>query len=231
VLSSSAGIQPAGELPLVSRLSQEACARFGTNQYDLQALARVSDDAWLELGETYISRARQWVASGDHFVDKMPSNYYYLGFISTMLPRARIISMTRHPVATCLSIYEQDFATAHAYSNDLVSIGQTYLNYHRLMAYWRSLFGESIVEVAYESLVTDPHGTLGQLARQLDLDLGSDLSAIGESQRGGEIRTASRWQARQAIHGESLQRWQKLRGQLQPLLQVLEPILDPQDVG
>jgi hypothetical protein len=88
VLYSSPDVSLGGELPFVGRLRDEACAKFGTNQYDSMALTRVPNSVWAQLGEEYVFRARQRVADTPHFTDKMPGNYMFIGFIRTMLPRA-----------------------------------------------------------------------------------------------------------------------------------------------
>ncbi len=49
------------------------------------------------------------ISKSRFFKDKVPGNYLHIGFIKTMLANARIIHLSRHPVANCLSIYEQDY--------------------------------------------------------------------------------------------------------------------------
>jgi len=164
------------------------------------------------------------VPEGRHFVDKLPANFAAIGFIKTMLPQARIIHLRRHPVSTCLSIYEQDFAGAHPYSNDLQWLGQYYLLYWELMEHWRRLLGTELIELDYEALVADPEQTLERLAQTLGLD-----RRTGEpepSQPAGQIITASLWQARQPVYSDSVQRWRHYEQQLSPLLETLAPILD-----
>jgi len=221
VISSHLEVAAGGEMPIVGRLLEEACVSVGKNQYDIAALKGMPRENWRELGEAYLRLARQRVADAPYFTDKMPDNAFRLGFIRAMLPDAPIVHIARHPVATCLSIYEQDF-TQMSFSNDLAWVGAHYLVYQRAMDHWRDLFGDSIVEVDYESLVNDTAATVETLGRRLGLQI--DPAAIASSQQGGEINTASRWQARQPIHGESVDRWQRLEPQLQPLLEALAPV-------
>ncbi len=222
LLSGLDSVVAAGELPLVQRVLDGACARYGSGQKDLTALPKLPPEAWRELGEEYVGRARRRVPDGRHFVDKLPANYAAIGFIKTMLPQARIIHMRRHPVSTCFSIYEQDFAGAHPYSNDLQWLGQCYLMYRNLMAHWRGLLGTDLIELDYEALVADPDQTLERLAQTLGLD-----RPAGEPvQPAGQIITASLWQARQPVHADSVARWRHYEKQLSPLLETLAPILD-----
>jgi hypothetical protein len=153
----------------------------------------------------------------------MPGNYLGLGFIRIMLPAARIIHMRRHPMATCLSIYEQDFARAHGYGNDLRWLGRQYLQYRELMDHWKGLFGDAIIELDYEALVADREGTAGWLADRLGL--ARDGGELDHLKSHGRIMTASLWQARQPIHSDSVARWKRYERELQPLLEVLAPVL------
>lgn len=220
VLYSSPDVSLGGELPFVGRLRDEACAKFGTNQYDSMALTRVPNSVWAQLGEEYVFRARQRVADTPHFTDKMPGNYMFIGFIRTMLPRARIIHLSRHPVANCLSLFEADFALGHNYVNDLEWLGHHYAEYRRMMDYWRECCGDALIELRYETLVADTAGTLLWLGEQLGLEL--DEAHIRGSQQTGGIATASLWQARQPIHTDSVARWQRLSEELAPLITKLE---------
>ena len=222
LLSGLDSVVAAGELPLVPRILEGACARYGSGQTDLTALRKLPPEAWRELGEEYVRRARRQVPDGRHFVDKLPANYAAIGFIKIMLPKARIIHLRRHPVSTCLSIYEQDFVGGHPYSNDLRWLGQYYLMYRELMEHWRGLLGTELLELDYEALVADPDHTLERLAQSLGLERPSREPA----QSAGQIITASLWQARQPVHADSVARWKHYQKQLSPLLETLAPILD-----
>ncbi len=223
VLATDEQVAAGGELPIVQRLLQEACAAVGAHQDDYAALARLPGELWRQLGEEYIKRARAQVPAGRYFVDKDPGNTFLLGFIRTMLPRARIIHSVRHPAATCLSIYEQNFLHGHDYAANLQSLGEYYLHYNDVIAYWKSLYPGDIIDMHYEALVSDGDRALETLRQRLQLDAVS--FSLEADRNGGEIRTASVRQARQNVHTQSMDRWHNYRVQLQPLLTVLAPLL------
>lgn len=227
VLGGSAQVSPAGELPLASRLKQELCATLGENQHDLAGLEKVPDEVWARAGDEYVRRALSRVADTPYFTDKMPGNFMGLGFIHAMLPEAKLIHLTRHPMANCFSIYETDFSTGHEYSYDLEGLGKYYVAYRQSMNYWGSIFGDKIIEVRYEDLVSDTEKTMAELGGKLGLKI--DAGAIEASQQSGHILTASQWQARQPIHTRSVERWKLLEDQLQPLVQALEPVWSAAD--
>jgi hypothetical protein len=91
------------------------------------------------------------------------------------------------------------------------------------MEYWRSLFGDQLIELDYENLVADQSGTARWLGQRLGLDLG--VEGLGTAQSAGKIMTASLWQARQPVHTSSVARWRHYENELEPLLEVLAPIL------
>ena len=101
VLAGHPAVAAAGELPLVRRIREEACARHGSRQTDLMALKGLPDGVWRQLGEQYVRRALTLVPGARHFVDKMQGNYEDLGFIRTMLPRAKIDEREGEPRSAC----------------------------------------------------------------------------------------------------------------------------------
>jgi len=223
VMGSSPEISNAGELPLVINLVQELAAKFGKNQHDMAGLAKVPDDVWAQAGMEYMRRARSRVGDTPFFTDKMPGNFAAIGFIRAALPRARIIHLTRHPVANCFSIYETDFTTGHPYANDPQWLGEYYVSYRRCMDHWLGLFPGDMLEVSYEDLVGNTSDTIAKLQDYLQLEL--DPASVGTSQQAGHIMTASQWQARQPIHTGSIERWKRVEHRLQALLEALSPVL------
>jgi len=228
ILASEENVAPGDELSTVDRLLQEVCARYGKNQHDTACLQHLPKPVWAELGKEYIRRARAQVPDGRYFVDKNLGNIFRIGFIKTMLPRAPIIHCVRHPVATCLSIFEQNFASSHPYSNDLAWLGEMYLCYREALQYWQAVYPDSIFDVAYEDIVSDAEKASAELFDRLGLKGQRDMQ---KSQSSGLIRTASQWQARQAVHTGSVERWKHYREQLRPLLDKLAPILDMDDLS
>jgi hypothetical protein len=68
-------------------------------------------------------------ALGDsgRFIDKMPLNYLYCGLIHRALPNAKIIHLTRHPIAVGYAMYKTLFKEGYPFSYDLSEIAQYYI--------------------------------------------------------------------------------------------------------
>lgn len=222
VLATAPGVEPAGERPELSRLQQALCARYGRNQYALEALAQVPPEAWAGLGEAYVEQVRRSLPASAHFIDKMPGNFIHVGLICVALPRAKLVHIHRDPMATCFSLYERNFGVLHPYNLDLESLGHYYLQYRDLMDHWREVAPGKLIDLRYEELVSDPEAVISRLGEQLGLRL--DAAALAEAQGTGTIRTASYWQARQPVHSGSIERWKAFRRQLEPLAEILAPV-------
>jgi uncharacterized phage-associated protein len=44
-----------------------------------------------------------------YVVDKLPLNFFWIGYIKKIFPNAKIIHIKRSPIATCFSIYKNLF--------------------------------------------------------------------------------------------------------------------------
>jgi predicted O-linked N-acetylglucosamine transferase (SPINDLY family) len=162
--------------------------------------------------------------SGDalRVVDKMPTNFAFLGLIHAALPNARIIHMQRHPLDNCLSIYCQHFESAVSYANDLEDLAHYYTEYRRVMHHWESVLPEeAVLHVPYEALVSDPEAWSRAMLNFIGLPW--DPRCLDFHQTHRSIVTASKWQVRQKITGSSVGRWRHYEKFLAPLRGLTEP--------
>jgi Flp pilus assembly protein TadD len=159
-------------------------------------------------------------------VDKMPTNFAFLGLIHAALPNARIIHMRRNPIDTCLSIYFQHFETAVSYANDLEDLAHYYAEYLRIMKHWRLILPEdAILDVSYEGLVNDQEAWSRKMLEFIGLPWDPRCLDFHETHRA--VITASRWQVRQKINSASVLRWRNYEKFLGPLLHLTDPDSDP----
>ena len=154
------------------------------------------------------------------FIDKLPFNYLYLGFIAKAYPHARIIHLKRHPLDACFAMYKQIFTWAYKYSYTLKGLGRYYVAYNRLCNHWREVLGDRLIEVEYESLVADQERQTRVLLEKLGLDF--EEACLNFDQNITASTTASSVQVREKIHTRSVNRWKNFERQLQPLKEYLE---------
>lgn len=153
--------------------------------------------------------------------DKMPQNFIYIGLITQLFPSAVIVHCVRHPMDTCLSCFLGHFGNVgHDYSYDLNILGAYYVEYRRLMSHWNAVFGNRILDVSYEDLVTDQELTSRRIIDFCGLEW--DERCLDFHTTGRAINTLSYEQVRQPIHSRSVGKWKNYRDCLAPLADVLQ---------
>ena len=165
ILGSHPGVHPAGELNEFSQALFDAVIRTAntTSLERRDLIARSAKVDFAALGREYLERTRPATHSKPHFTDKMPLNYLYCGIIRRALPNARIVHLTRHPLAVCHAMYKTLFKDVYPFSYKLEEIGRYYIAYRKLMTHWQTTLPGAIHELGYESLVADPPGEIRRL--------------------------------------------------------------------
>ena len=136
--------------------------------------------------------------------DKRPDNFLYLGLIKALFPAAKIIVTHRAWDDIAWSIYSTRFGQAQHYATDISTI-RHYINLQTdLMTHWRSLFGQDIFTVEYESLVTAPRQTLTSLLNFLGEPWEEDCLRFNTLKN--TVKTESVWQVRQPLYTSSVGR-------------------------
>jgi tetratricopeptide (TPR) repeat protein len=171
------------------------------------------------LGRAYIAGTRPLTGRTPRFIDKMPLNYLYLGLLRRALPRARVIHLTRHPLAVCYAMYKTLFKDGYPFSYDLQEIARYYLGYRRLMAHWRSALPGFIYEQPYEALVGAQRAATEGLLQFCGLAW--DEACLDFHRNPAPTTTASAAQVREPIYASSLGQWQHYAAQLAGLRQRL----------
>ena len=151
------------------------------------------------------------------FVEKYPLNFLYLGFIARAFPEARIVHLRRHPMDACFAMYKQSFFR-FAYTLD--DLAEYYIAYDRLSRHWREHLGDRIVEVEYESLVSDPDARVRELLAGLGLEF--EQACVDFHLNSAPSATASAVQIREKAHTRSVARWKRFEKHLRPLCERLE---------
>ncbi len=100
------------------------------------ALADLSHEDVLRLGEAYLADTRVYRTGRPFFIDKMPNNFRHIGLIHLMLPNARIIDARREPMSCCFSNLKQLFAQGQEFTYSAEDIARYYRTYLDLMRHW-----------------------------------------------------------------------------------------------
>jgi tetratricopeptide (TPR) repeat protein len=168
----------------------------------------------------YLSELHALAPERARIVDKLPSNYAFLGFAARLLPGARMIHCVRDPRDIGLSIFTMRFYGDHPYAHDLSNLGWTIVQQHRLMAHWKAALPGTILTVALHEWVDDFDATLARVLAHVGLP--HDPACARFHERREPVRTVSRHQVRQPINARGLDRWRRYATELAPLIAELD---------
>ncbi len=177
------------------------------------------------LGEEYIARTRRYRRLGlPYFIDKMPSNFAFIGIIRLILPNAKIIDVRRQPMAACFAVFKQLFFRGQMFSYDQQDVARYYRDYLALMAHFDEAAPGCIHRVVYEDLVEDTEAEIRRLLAFCGLAFEADCLRFWESDRA--VPTHSSEQVRQPIFRSGLDRWRHYQPWLGPMQNALATALD-----
>ncbi|MDR6512147.1 Flp pilus assembly protein TadD [Novosphingobium capsulatum] len=214
------GLSELADFTLLARQWTTRLIREGRARDRASALAALTAPEARALGEAYLERvARVRQTDRPLFVDKAPGNLFNLALIRVALPQARIIHVSRDPMACGFSLYAQDFADGQGYSYDLVTLGRYCRAAAALAAHMHKGLGQAMTAVAYEELIDDAEGTVRRLLRHCGLPFAPETLRFFDNPRA--VRTISAQQVRQPLHRQGLSRWQACAPWLGPLAQAL----------
>lgn len=223
ILSSHPDVHSAGELQDFGVALKRASGSRTPALLDIDTVTRASNLDWRALGAAYLQSVATRRGSRQRFVDKLPHNFLYVGYIARALPEARMICVRRDPVDTCLSNFRQLFALdtdRYDYSFDLLDTGCYYLLFDRLMAHWRRVLPGRVLEVTYEDLVEAQEATTRDLIAFCGLPWHDACLRFHDNP--APVATASAAQVRAPLYRDAMQRWRHYAPQLAGLLRLLE---------
>ncbi|MES0875405.1 tetratricopeptide repeat-containing sulfotransferase family protein [Sinimarinibacterium thermocellulolyticum] len=209
-----------GELKEIARIARRMPAHVGSIQRWPEALSAVTPAALQAAAADYLAvlqkrgggTARRWI-------DKAPLNFYHVGLIALMFPRATIIWCRRDPRDICVSIYGENFALEQPFATDLGDLGFFYREYMRLMRHWQSVLGDRLHACVYEELVAAPESGARALIAATGLEWHEACLNFYQSDRA--VLTPSRWQVRQPMYSHGVGRWRRYAHRLGPLIEAL----------
>lgn len=218
ILASHSQVTGAGELKYLGEVARKMAADFDSQfPTSLQQLATEDVPGY---AQSYLSRLAAPGEQGQLIVDKMPQNFHYIGLIALLLPKARIIHCQRNPMATCFSLFKTLFTTGQDFSYKQSDLGQYYGLYADLMSHWNALLGNRILNLDYETLITNTESEIRQMLDFCGLEFEPECLNFYKTRRA--VSTASAAQVRKPIYRDSLSQWEHYEPYLKPLQEALE---------
>ena len=159
-------------------------------------------------GKQYINEMNELSSNFKRTTDKLPTNFFSIGFIKLILPKSKIVHCCRSPEDNCLSIYKTHFTSNKVrFSYNLKDTVEYYNLYKDLMKYWNNLLPNFIFNISYEDLISNTRNKVSELLNFCDLEWSENCLNFYANKR--PIRTASDIQARSKIYNSSIKSWKK----------------------
>ncbi len=228
ILSSHSAVTSAGELELFAWLIKEASKTDSRAITDAETLRAAQSIDLAVVGQRYLEQIKMLGHGTQLVTDKTPHNFLYAGLIHQALPQARIITLRRGAMDSCLSNYRQLFAThkeTFNYTYALEDVAVYYREFDALMAHWRAhLPADRYMEVRYEDIIRDQESQTRRLLAFCGLDW--EAACLQFQDNATAVDTASSVQVRQRLHGDSIGRWKRYGNRLDRLKTVLGVLAD-----
>lgn len=222
ILASHSMIEGTMELPDIPALAAQTGKEAQRYPAGLDGLL---PDQIQSLGEDFLARTQiQRKEAKPYFIDKLPNNWLYTGFIHLILPNAKIIDARRDPMDCCFSNFKQHFARGQAFSYGLEDMGRYYSDYVRLMRHFDQVLPGRVHRVIHERLIEEPEDQIRRLLDHLGLPFEPGCLNFHQTQRA--VRTASSEQVRRPLNRDGIGQWRAFQAWLEPLRSALGPVAE-----
>ncbi len=160
----------------------------------VQELIKISN----EIGNKYNAISTKGV-----FIDKMPPNYYWIGFIKLIFPNSKIVHIKRNIKDNILSIYKNFFGTKIMdWSYDVDNIFNYWIYYNDVMKFWTKKYNNYIYDLSYENLVNNKEEETKKLFNFCQLEWNDKVFDFYKNAK--TIRTVSINQVKKPIYQNSV---------------------------
>ena len=212
IVSTHSKVYGAGELTILPKIIHNSIWDKNTNPQELLNFVR----------EEYLSKISKLNTNKEFIIDKMPFNFFYVGFILNSIPEAKIIHMRRNPMAICWSNYKANFFDniGMDYAHKLETIGEFYVIYNETMKFWNEIYPNSLIEVDYDIFVMDYVSGSKSIIKDIGLNWEDKILKFHENNRA--VETNSLLQVRDQVYQNSSKNWKKYEKYLTPVMEILK---------
>ena len=192
IIASNDEVKSGGELLSANKLIQEL---IDHKEQDVKKFVNYFHNK-------YLSRTKFIRGNYKCIVDKLPENFLFLGYITKLLPKTKIIRTFRNPWDIAISLYKQRYVTNIPYSASFFNIGVFMSNFEAINTFWNEEMkgNKNVLDIHYEKLVDDPDLYQKKIYEFLELD----SSYSEEKRRSFFSQTASIRQINSPVHRKSI---------------------------
>ena len=212
IVSTHSNVYGAGELTILPKIMHKSIWDKYTNPEELLTFIR----------EEYLNQISEFKVNQEFVVDKMPFNFFYIGFILKSIPEAKIIHIHRNPMAVCWSNFKANFFdnVGMNYAHKLETIGEFYLIYNEIMKFWSETYSDSLINIDYDKFVIDYETSSKNIISDIGLNWENEILKFHENNR--VVETNSLLQVRSKVYQDSSKNWKKYKKHLSPIMEILK---------
>ena len=210
ILSTHSKIYGAGELNYLQKIID----KLGLEKpHNIQ-------DYFNEIRKYYYSQISK-ISNSEFIIDKLPSNFRWVGFIIKAFPEAKIIHIQRNPMAVCWSNYKNFFLdNGLDFNLNQRDVAEYYSMYLKLIDFWTAKYKKNILDIQYEIFVKNFETNTKKILDYLNLQWEDQLLQYQKTNR--PVTTASHQQVREKIKMNTSEEWKKYKNYLEPMQAVLK---------
>jgi tetratricopeptide (TPR) repeat protein len=202
LLAEQPGVFAAGEQIEMASAAQSVITEHGLDKKVFAVEGAASGEELDKLAAALRAQLSEADPDARYYVATSPANFSHVGLILSALPNARVIFCRRDPRDNCLFIYFTRYRRRHEYSYDPGDLAAYHADYSALLDHWKTIFGDRILEVQYEDLVTGTDRIAADIFRHCGLDANAKPGAT-------------------ELHSNEIGQWRNYRQHLTELFETL----------
>ena len=201
ILASNQNIYGAGEVSLLHSF-------FERNFHNK---IEINNEFLSEIKNRYTSHILA-LSNKPYVIDKLPLNFFWIGFIKIIFPNAIFINTVRNKTNTCMSLYRTFFAPGSLdFSYDMKKINHFYNLYISQINFWID-HKIKIINFCYEDFINQPTNYMKGLFNEIGINFSNEYLQIDKNDR--PVKTASMNQIRNKIEKIKYPEWSNFRNQI-----------------
>ncbi len=181
---------------------------------DMARAATYTSSDWRKIAQGYFDGLRRRFGASKNYTDKTLINYYYAGLIRILFPAAKVIWLRRDPRDVVWSCFRSRI-NANQWAENLDTTCSFVSAHNQMCAYWAELFGDQLLTLDYEKLVSDPDATSMQIFNHIDLERPDAWGDFYKSSN--PVATASLAQVREPLNTKGIASWRRYEKFLAPI--------------
>ncbi|MBE7637533.1 tetratricopeptide repeat protein [Sneathiella sp. P13V-1] len=158
-----------------------ALSRKLKNRSKPQAVGTIPRDKLEEITRNYLNRLLDIHGPAKVYVNTLPSSFMFIALMFSVFPNFKVIDCRRDPLDQVIETYFKHYEEGNGYSTDLSWSGEYWFHYRSLMEQWHQLYGENMMTVRYEDLVTKTDEMIEKIFDFSDVGVPRDMSEIAFS--------------------------------------------------